>query len=54
MKFIAFLIAAVAGAKVRDGQICNTIDGCINDTSKCCYVKAAQEAGKVYDGLYCV
>tara|TARA_B110000285_G_scaffold53272_1_gene60620 strand:- start:132 stop:464 length:333 start_codon:yes stop_codon:yes gene_type:complete len=54
MKFTALLIAAVAGAKVRDGQVCNTIDGCLKETSKCCYSTATEDAGKVYNGLYCV
>ena len=53
MKF-AFLISLVATVAVKDGQVCNTNDGCVADDSKCCYAVAASAAGKQFNAMYCV
>ena len=54
MKFSLLLISVVAGVAVKDGQICNTNDGCVLEDSKCCYATGKSEAAKTFDGMYCV
>ena len=39
---------------VGDNQVCNTMQGCKETTSKCCYAKGASSLAGLYDNLYCV
>ena len=56
MKF-TLLVGVIASAQaliVGDGQVCNTMQGCKETTSKCCYAKGASSLAGLYDNLYCV
>ena len=55
MKF-TLLVGVIASAQALvsgDGDTCNTVQGCKEKTSKCCYAKGTDTAG-LYDNLYCV
>ena len=56
MKFtlIASVIAGANALVANDNEVCNTVQGCKQDTSKCCYAKGASSLGGLYDNLYCV
>ena len=51
---IAGLIASAQAGVVIDGAVCNTVQGCKETTSKCCYGTGATSLGGLYDNLYCV
>ena len=55
MKFTLIGVIASAQALVAgDSQVCNTVQGCKETTSKCCYAKGDTSLGGLYDNLYCV
>ena len=48
------LIALCSAQPAADGDKCNSTDGCINKTSRCCtWIRAADSTGSATNGLYC-
>ena len=56
MKFtaLAAIISTTRGLAVADNMVCNTLDGCEESASKCCYAIGTDDLGGLYDNLYCV
>ena len=56
MKFFSLLafVGLANTLQVGDNQVCNTLDGCIETSSKCCYATSKTSVGNLYNNLYCV
>ena len=47
-------VIALTSAQSADGDKCNSTDGCINKSSRCCtWIRAADSTGSASNGLYC-